>query len=601
MLRAVGTKLYDGDKAVRLTGVNDTTVLAFQSGQMLGTYSAYKYSNHNLPQYPVPGSGDSDRDCKIPSESYKEFWYKYFWMLKNKLGGAINCAPPYGLHAEMSGTTSLNHIRIGGHDSWGRSMQYRAFKNARATFDEAMKDILDMAQANGIYVNITMGGNPCDDDYTHTDFGAGAIFNPGDTAYLNFVQWCAQFINAYGNHPAIACFNLFNEPTYTWFKNKYGEAIGTDGYPAWKSKMMAWKIALIGDVKAKVTLNPMPLMAIAGGEATIWWGIWDGHSQADIDKEKKETQDWWVADDIIIGHPYWGAEDDYLINWKKQTENFMNKPMYIEEWGYNQTTTGEPWIAYWPWGDLKFQQYDIDECKMQLNAMPNPTGTYAVPKLPYPGYPIPASVLDEAKLAWIEFNVPIPPELTAIIDATPKEGYSPVEVKFSSVVNGGYSPYSYLWDFGDGQSSTETSPTVTFDTVGTFIAVLQVTDSKGTKVLSNEISIKSLKPLPVPIGFVPGYDFIIPADQIQQGKVTVKLPDVTTPLPNGSTTAMVAAGKTEKIFGKQYACSVNIPAMTVKNPSVTILMPTIQFDLPPVNIMSKTIHIGTMAVYSENQ
>lgn len=405
MLQAIGTKMYDGATPVRLMGVNDTIALAYCMAQISGTYPNYIYSNHNLPEYPVPGSSDSDRDCKILSDSYKEFWYKYFWLLKNRLGGAISCAPPYGLHPELSGTSALNHIRLGGHDSWGRSLQYKAFRDHRATVDQAMDEILDMALANGIYVNITMGGNPCNDSYVTTNFGAGNLFTPGNTAYLNFVQWCADYINAYGNHPAIACFDLFNEPDYNWFKGTYGYVIQPDGFEAWKSKMMEWKVALITDVKAKVTLNPRPLIAIAGGNSTIWWDTWDGHTLQDIENEKKETQAWWVADDIIIGHPYGGAEDDYIWNWNKQTEVFMNKPLYIEEWGYNQTQTGEPWVSYWPWYDLTFQKYDIDSCVMQLNGMPNPTPQPpGVPKLPYPGYPLDVTDLDAANAAWDVYN-----------------------------------------------------------------------------------------------------------------------------------------------------------------------------------------------------
>lgn len=428
MLQAIGKQLYDGAQLVRLNGVNDSTVLAWQMGDILGQYSAYRYSNHNLPQYPVPGSIDSDKDCKIPSDSWTEFWYKYFWMLKNKLGGYTSAAPPYGYHADVTGNTYLNHLRVGGHDGWGRDLQYKAFTQQRALCDLAMSNMLDMAAENGIYINVTMGGTPPEDSL----FGTGDLFTVGTPAYNNYVQYCADYINAYGNHAAIACFNLFNEPINfdsgnaypdkksrsPWWVARYNPNWATLGFPlvqdpalsqpyeAWENAAIKWKAALIGDVKSLVTLNPRPLITIGGGQYSIIYTA----SDAAQTYQRNRAHDYSMNDDLIVGHPYWGAEDDYIIQW--WTRGDINKPGYTEEWGYNQTSSGPPWYSWWPWTDLTLRKYGFSNCVMVLRDMPNPTPSgdpYVLPKPPYPGYPLDSVDLADATAAWVEYiNGPQP-------------------------------------------------------------------------------------------------------------------------------------------------------------------------------------------------
>ena len=74
--------------------------------------------------------------------------------------------------------------------------------------------------------------------------------------------------------------------------------------------------------------------------------------------------------------------------------------------------------------------------------------------------------LEQSKLA-VEFNVDT---------RTVKEGK---QVQFIPTVSGGFSPYSYEWNFGDGVTSTEGAPTHTYRKDGTFTVILKVTDDKG--------------------------------------------------------------------------------------------------------------------------
>ncbi len=46
-------------------------------------------------------------------------------------------------------------------------------------------------------------------------------------------------------------------------------------------------------------------------------------------------------------------------------------------------------------------------------------------------------------------------------------------------VAGGFEPYSYQWDFGDGNTSTDRSPTHAYKTTGSYTVTLKVTDDRG--------------------------------------------------------------------------------------------------------------------------
>jgi PKD repeat protein len=52
-------------------------------------------------------------------------------------------------------------------------------------------------------------------------------------------------------------------------------------------------------------------------------------------------------------------------------------------------------------------------------------------------------------------------------------------VQFIPDVVGGFAPYSYLWDFGDGKTSTEANPRHKYDKAGSYTIKLTVTDDRG--------------------------------------------------------------------------------------------------------------------------
>src|SRR6266567_209236 len=66
----------------------------------------------------------------------------------------------------------------------------------------------------------------------------------------------------------------------------------------------------------------------------------------------------------------------------------------------------------------------------------------------------------------------------AVTPATPNPGQL---ATFTAAVSGGVTPYTYAWNFGDGNLGSGPSPTHTYLITGTYNARLNVTDNTGTK------------------------------------------------------------------------------------------------------------------------
>ena len=75
----------------------------------------------------------------------------------------------------------------------------------------------------------------------------------------------------------------------------------------------------------------------------------------------------------------------------------------------------------------------------------------------------------------------LPP--AAAFTATPVSGTVPLTVSFGDQAIG--SPTSWLWDFGDGGSSTEQNPTYTYNSIGTYTVTLTASSSFGSDTQIN--------------------------------------------------------------------------------------------------------------------
>ncbi len=72
--------------------------------------------------------------------------------------------------------------------------------------------------------------------------------------------------------------------------------------------------------------------------------------------------------------------------------------------------------------------------------------------------------------------VPPPPAWSLSAAATPASGYAPLAVAFTAKVSGGAGSYQYLWDLGNGATSSVANPSATYS-AGVYTATLTVTSS----------------------------------------------------------------------------------------------------------------------------
>ncbi|MCI4332336.1 MAG: PKD domain-containing protein [Thermoplasmata archaeon] len=75
--------------------------------------------------------------------------------------------------------------------------------------------------------------------------------------------------------------------------------------------------------------------------------------------------------------------------------------------------------------------------------------------------------------------------MSANASATPLSGVAPLPVTFQGSVARATAPFSVAWSFGDSNSSTELSPSHSYDSAGTYIATFQVTDASGATASSS--------------------------------------------------------------------------------------------------------------------
>jgi len=106
---------------------------------------------------------------------------------------------------------------------------------------------------------------------------------------------------------------------------------------------------------------------------------------------------------------------------------------------------------------------------------PSPCHTYANAG----SYPVVMTVKDSLGNTYQDnhLTIDITPPLAVVASASNNQGLAPMTIYFTSSVQGGTGPYTYNWDFGDGQSATSGNPSHTYNNPGTYTVVLTVTDS----------------------------------------------------------------------------------------------------------------------------
>ena len=119
----------------------------------------------------------------------------------------------------------------------------------------------------------------------------------------------------------------------------------------------------------------------------------------------------------------------------------------------------------------------------------NPSHTYSLNGT----YQATVTVTDDSGLSAtsipITITVTLPPQVTASADVT--SGQTPLTVNFTAI---GQNIVSYLWNFGDSQTSTQQNPSHVYQNSGTYTATVTGTDSIG-KTTTDSLVITVTGPL----------------------------------------------------------------------------------------------------------
>ncbi|HQC11852.1 MAG TPA: PKD domain-containing protein, partial [Methanoregulaceae archaeon] len=94
-------------------------------------------------------------------------------------------------------------------------------------------------------------------------------------------------------------------------------------------------------------------------------------------------------------------------------------------------------------------------------------------------------------LIWDYPDCCTPP--TAAFDADPDSGYAPLTVQFTDLST--YNPATWVWEFGDGATSTAQNPSHTYQEIGTYTVTLTVSNECGSDSTSAPINAICLEPV----------------------------------------------------------------------------------------------------------
>jgi len=157
-----------------------------------------------------------------------------------------------------------------------------------------------------------------------------------------------------------------------------------------------------------------------------------------------------------------------------------------------------PFHVHINWGDGKYTSFDTSSKSFTRNHTYGSSGSYTIK----------VTVSDEYTAAEgsASTSVTIKPELSASLSASPTSGKVPLKVTFTFYASGGYKPYSWKLDFGDGSSpasgsgwdGSSKSVSHTYNKIGKFTATLTVADAKSTLAVSLAEVMAGVAKAPIP-------------------------------------------------------------------------------------------------------
>ncbi|MDR2855913.1 MAG: PKD domain-containing protein [Methanomicrobiales archaeon] len=133
---------------------------------------------------------------------------------------------------------------------------------------------------------------------------------------------------------------------------------------------------------------------------------------------------------------------------------------------FTDLSTGNPTMWYWEFGDG------------EVSTERNPVHTYQKIGLFDVTLTVSHEINENQKieLSYILVTGTLPPPV-AMFEATPLAGSVPLHVAFTDISIG--PPTAWIWEFGDGEASTERNPVHTYTTPGLYSVTLKVENEEG--------------------------------------------------------------------------------------------------------------------------
>jgi gliding motility-associated-like protein len=188
----------------------------------------------------------------------------------------------------------------------------------------------------------------------------------------------------------------------------------------------------------------------------------------------------------LIGENIFGCRDTGIVSvtahplpvaaFDSLSETICNVPVTID---FNNTSQNA--VAYeWNFGNNQ------TSTQINPNAQYVAPGTYTIELIAYNQF----GCTDTATQSVTIFDAALIPDFSV----TPLSGCSPLTVQVTDASTGAQ---SYLWNFGDGNTSTQVNPTHTYTTSGNFIITLTVGNNVGCTETLNADNAISVYPKPV--------------------------------------------------------------------------------------------------------
>lgn len=176
--------------------------------------------------------------------------------------------------------------------------------------------------------------------------------------------------------------------------------------------------------------------------------------------------------------------------------------------------------------------------------------------------------------------------LRADFTATPTFGAIPLSVQFTDTSTSNGVITEWLWDFGDGQTSTEQNPSHDYIAIGAYTVTLTVTDSTGSDSVIRENAIGAL-------------EVIKATETIGVSGGDVILPDTTTvTFPAGAVTQDTVISVTRFTVGSQKSLDSQSVLVQLEPSGLTFAQP-VSLTIPVPAAKDATGFIASAINYSE--